>query len=92
MAFWERPPEEVDATTAPTIESPDETDVGKYSIVSKEAEEADSGADEGQTPKGTEGINRVMVLTLLSIFANVIVLAIILSYGDVEGKDKDGDG
>jgi len=92
MAFWERPPGEVDATTAPTIEPPDKTEVGKYSIVSKEAEEADSGPGEGRTPKGTEGPNRVLVFTMLSLLAIVIVLAIILSYGDGEGKDKDGDG
>ncbi len=92
MPFWDGPTKEIDAREAPTLESEVDEEVGKYALVSSEAEKAERTADGGETSTLPSGVNKSLVFVLLVLFIAVVAVAVLQTSDEGDAKDTDGDG
>jgi len=92
MPFWDSPTEEVDARKAPTLTTEGDEEVGKYALVSREAEEAERTANGTAVPAPVRGTNVVLVVVLLVLFIAIVAVAVLRTADDANEKDTDGDG
>jgi len=92
MPFWDGSTEEVDAREAPTLKSAGDEEVGKYALVSKEAEQEERVTTGDGPPAVASGTNRVLVLVLLALFIAIVAVAVLQTSDDLDGEDSDGDG
>lgn len=90
LAFWDRSTVEVDATSAPDITT-DEKEVGKYAIVSKEAEKADPSDRDGEPPEPKTSPT-LPIRSLVIVVGILVLIALTAYYVGVNDKDTDSDG